>query len=445
MERQGNAESAAGAISFAAMSMRARCDGHENRRARWILGLVFIVFVALPRGVEARPGEVAPPTVIMISLDGTRPIDVDRATLPSLVELAEGGVRARGLVPATPSNTFPSHVTLVTGVSPDRHGLVNNFFIDPERGPFKKRDIPTWIEVEPLWSWLEARGVATASYHWVGSEGEWPGGRAPTHWRRFSASTRPLKKVETILGWLDEVEASRRPRFITSWFPGADHVAHRDGPGSPTARIALAKQDEAFAALRDGLRARGAWATTTLIVVSDHGMAAAERLLDFDAVLEGVGIRARVSGLGGFANVYLARGLDAVERGEASSKIAELARQSGVEAIRVGAEGGAFSHRRFGDLVLRAPLGTAFCRPGLPAGGFHGYDSELEPMHGLFIASGRGVAAGSRIGVVRSVDVAPTVLALLGFEAPTWMAGEPIGLLSPSSTPTFPQAEATSE
>ena len=125
------------------------------------------------------------PTVIMLSLDGTRPADVDLDTLPTLVGLAKQGTRAAGLAPATPSNTFPTHVTLVTGVAPDRHGIVNNFFIDPRRGMFRKKDIPSWLEVEPLWSYLEGRGVVTASYHWVGSEGPWRSGRGPTHWRRF--------------------------------------------------------------------------------------------------------------------------------------------------------------------------------------------------------------------------------------------------------------------
>ncbi|MDP6980696.1 MAG: ectonucleotide pyrophosphatase/phosphodiesterase [Myxococcota bacterium] len=436
-------------ISFAAMSNGARRDGSENRRVRtfvrarmrkpWRVGGHRFALVVCALGAFilaaawANAGPPAPPTVILISLDGTRPADVDRETLPTLVDLTADGVRARGLIPATPANTFPSHVTLVTGVPPDRHGLVNNFFIDPDRGPFKKRDIPSWIEVEPLWSWLEARGVATASYHWVGSEGRWPAGHAPSHWRRFSSSTPPLEKVKTMLAWLDLDDPDERPRFITVWFPGADHVAHRDGPGSARARAALAKQDKAFVALRDGLQQRGLVDSTTVIVVSDHGMAAAQRLLDFDDVLDDAGIKARVSGLGGFANVYLrGRGLDAAARMATYEKIEALAAEAGIEAVRVTEDDpeARFSHPRFGDMVLRAPLGTALHRRGLPTGGFHGYASDMPAMHGLFMAFGREVGAGAELDLVRAIDVAPTVLALLGFEAPEWMEGTAIALSS---------------
>ena len=51
-------------------------------------------------------------------------------------------------------------------------------------------------------------------------------------------------------------------------------------------------------------------------------------------------------------------------------------------------------------------------------------------MHGLFIAAGRGVTQGGALPVQRSIDIAPTVLNLLGFDIPEWMQGSPITLES---------------
>ena len=79
-----------------------------------------------------------PPAVVLISLDGTRPADLTPDRLPSLVALGEAGARAEGLVPVDPSNTFPNHVSLATGVLPEVHRLVNNSFVDPDRGPFQR-------------------------------------------------------------------------------------------------------------------------------------------------------------------------------------------------------------------------------------------------------------------------------------------------------------------
>lgn len=373
-----------------------------------------------------------PPTVVLISLDGTRPSDVTAEVMPRLSGLAERGAVAKRMLGVVPTNTFPSHATLVTGVSPERHGLVNNVFEDPERGRFAKQDIATWLDVEPLWSLLERAGVRTASFYWVGSEGAWPGGRAPSEWKRFSARTGERKKVDRILEWLDRPPAEQ-PRFVTSWFHGADHAAHHEGPGTPAVDRALAEQDVEIGRLIDGVVRRGRAGDTTLLFVSDHGMTEALRRVDLAAALEAEdGIRARVYGIGGFATVVL-RDADRGDR-EKIRRIVARAGALGLEAMardEAPADWGA-GHPRFGDVVVRAPLGTAIVYAGLDLAGFHGYDPAADDMAALFMAFGRGVRPGTRLGVVRAIDVAPTVLALLGQPIPDRMEGRVIDAIVPA-------------
>ena len=393
-----------------------------------------IVISTAAEGIGAEAPAERASTVILISLDGTRPQEITLDALPSLVAMAKRGLQADGLIPPTPANTFPSHVSMVTGVSPNRHGIVNNFFVDPEKGKFDKSEIPQWIEVEPLWSLLARQGVASASFHWVGSEGDWQNGFGPRDWRPFAAGVPVKEKVATILAWLDEPPSKHRPRFITSWFPGADHAGHLHGPGSEQAMSLLRRQDPALRSLIEGIEARDLWSSTTLIVVSDHGMAAAKTRLDFDRILNREGVPAWVTGAGGFAMVYLKTGPELKTGGpadpEAIRRVIQVAEEHGLTAVPLSGERSRpeFSHRRFGDLIVRAPLGTAIYRKGLPSGGFHGYDSGLVEMHGLFLALGRGVAPGRRISTVRAIDVAPTVLELLGLAVPSWMEGQPIAL-----------------
>ena len=397
---------------------------------RCVLGtaLLFVVRVAT----------AAEPTVILLSFDGTWPAVVQE--LPAFRRIATEGAWADRLIPAFPSNTFPNHVTFVTGVSPDRHGIVNNSFDDPVRGRYEYAADPSWIEVEPLWSLVERAGVVTAAYHWVGSEGAWRSGLAPRHWKAFDTATGEVAKVEQILAWLDLPEARERPRLITSWFHGADGASHRFGPDSEIVAGVLAKQDQALGALLDGLEVRGLTASTTLLVVSDHGMTEAQHTADLAEALRGAGLDATVLGGGGFAQVELRGDAD---RGVRVARAVEIARGLGLEAWPNG-QGPpeyAITNARFGDVVAVAPLGTAIAAQSridrllglvglerFAMRGIHGHRPELPEMGALFGAIGRGVAAGTRPGTVRAVDVAPTVLALLGLPIPEGMEGHPIAL-----------------
>ena len=385
-----------------------------------------------------RVATAAEPTVILISFDGTRPAAVQG--LPAFRRIATDGAWAERLIPAFPSNTFPNHVTFVTGVSPDRHGIVNNSFDDPLRGRYEYAADPTWIEVEPLWSLAARAGVVSAAYYWVGSEGAWRSGLAPRHWKAFDTATGETAKVEQILAWLDLPDARERPRLITSWFHGADGASHRFGPDSEIVAGVLAKQDLALGALLDGLEERGLSGSTTVLVVSDHGMTETQHTADLAEALTDAGLGATVSGGGGFAEVKLRGDAD---RGSRIARVVEIARGLGLEAWPNG-QGPpeyAITNPRFGDVVVVAKLGTAIAEQSgigwllgivglerFAMRGIHGHRPELPEMGALFGAIGRGVAAGARPGTVRAVDVAPTVLALLGLPIPEWMEGRPVVL-----------------
>ena len=86
------------------------------------------------------------------------------------------------------------------------------------------------------------------------------------------------------------------------------------------------------------------------------------------------------------------------------------------------------AHPRFGDVVVRAPIGTAIVRQGLNIKGFHGYLPSHPEMDGIFYAFGRGVEPGRRLSGVQNVDVAPTILELLSQPIPSGMEGRALNL-----------------
>jgi arylsulfatase A-like enzyme len=193
-----------------------------------------------------------------------------------------------------------------------------------------------------------------------------------------------------------------------------------------------------------GLETRGLLASTTLLLVSDHGMARVARTLDLEKELRAAGVRADVIGGGGFATVRLGRGAGqrkVAERRAAVARSVEVAGKLGLEAYARGETPASWptANARFGDLVVLAPVGTAIVDGGralaAPAAalgfglqGAHGHRPEAPEMAGLFFALGRGVEPGARPGRVRALDVAPTVLSLLGLPQPAAMTGRPIPL-----------------
>ena len=105
----------------------------------------------------------AKPYVILVSLDGFR---YDYAAKYGAINLAhvaaEGASAPDGMIPSFPSVTFPNHLTLVTGLYPEHHGIIENNFYDPARNErYASRDATvqdgTWYAGTPLWAWPKNR------------------------------------------------------------------------------------------------------------------------------------------------------------------------------------------------------------------------------------------------------------------------------------------------
>ena len=99
--------------------------------------LTLIVAAVLLLAGAARQADQ--PILILISLDAWRWDYLERAKAPNLRKLAATGVRAEALIPAFPSKTFPNHYTIVTGLSPEHHGIVSNTMVDRTIGPERGR------------------------------------------------------------------------------------------------------------------------------------------------------------------------------------------------------------------------------------------------------------------------------------------------------------------
>lgn len=403
------------------------------------LQLGFFVAVLMFAGPAQAEADNEPPIVIVLSWDGLRHDYPDLAEFPGLERLEREGVRARRLRAGWPSNTFPGHVSMATGTFADVHGIVDNRFYDRDRGVYSYSSDADWLQAEPLWIAAERQGVKAATYFWVGSESSWHGHDHTYRIAPFDGGRLESLKVEQILAWLG-LSAAARPQLIMSYWAGVDTIGHNFGADSARLSGQLAGQDFQLQRLMQGIDELDLWSSTTLILVSDHGMTLTGPGIDLAGSLQQAGISARVFG-GAVAHVFL----DDVSQTVAAREVVEQTIATGCADARVypGAELPAAMRLRHpsrtGDLVVVGPPPCSFNKARGFGGiarqmlddlgwgfGTHGYDPDLVDMGGVFMAMGRGVSPGLELDEVRQVDLAATVSKLLRIDPPANSEGRPI-------------------
>lgn len=401
--------------------------------AAWLLWLAACAH-PLPHAPAPDDAATGPRSLLLVSLDGVHPDDLARGDTPNIDRLAREGVHARWMSPSYPALTFPNHYTIVTGLRPDRHGIVHNTMSDPDLGRFtlKMRDAVgdgRWWGGEPLWVTAERAGLRTAALAWPGSEAAVQGVR-PDRWFLFD-ETRPIdERIRTVAGWLSEPEDTR-PRLALLYFEHPDGAAHAHGPGSPQLRAAMREVDAAIGRLLDELGRSRAAARTDIVIVSDHGMAevpagqvvAIEDMVDpADAVLVSAG---QVLGF----RPQAGREADAERR--------LLGRHAHWQCWRrheLPARWHYGRHPRVPPIVCQMDPGwDALPREHIarrPPGtrGSHGYDPADPSMRAVFVAGGPSFRRGVALPPIDNVDVYPLLARLLGLQ-PVGDDGDPRALL----------------
>ena len=355
-------------------------------------------------------------TVILISIDGLSATTVGTGLMPTLDAMAASGVRAAWLTPSYPTQTFPNHYTLVTGLRPDHHGVVHNTMRDDALGKFISKSETArdgrWWGGEPIWATLQKQGGIAATMFWPGSEAEIAGQR-PHYFLPYNKQMAANDRVDQVLAWLDQ-PAAERPRLVTLYFENYDVAAHATGAASDASIAALTQVDDALARLREGLQQRGLQASTDLIVVSDHGM-----------------IDVRGEDLRYLDDRVPANTFDVVHLGPMAGLNPKLEHVQQVETALLGRHDRyecwrkqdlparwQYGHNpRVPAILCQADPGWRVVVRGQPASterrGEHGYAPEAPEMRATFIATGPDFIDGMTLPAFDNVDVYPLLSRLL--------------------------------
>jgi predicted AlkP superfamily pyrophosphatase or phosphodiesterase len=421
---------------------------HTPALAAWLILLLAAAGCAQPRPADEPPAaprtnateHAGKPRVILVSLDGFRWDFLDRFDAPGLRSLGESGARAERLLPAFPTLTFPNHYSIATGLSPGRHGIVGNRFLDRAEGrgySFRDRtDVEdgTWYGGEPIWVTAEKQGMTTAAYFFVGTEADVAGVR-PTRWHRFSLDVPATERVDTALAWLAEPEATR-PHLVLLYFERVDAAGHIHGTDAPETAAAVRDVDALIQRLTQGIAELPDGQNTYLVVVSDHGLRDLEPAAPFvvDHVVDLTGSD-YVAG-GSFMFLYLADPAAAASVRDRVNAAWDHGRAYLPPDLPAAWQ--AREHPRFGDVILVADPGHRVvpairaAQPVDAAG--HGWAPEDPAMHGILLMAGPGIPPGTRLPAVDSVDLYPLLARMLGLQPAAGLDADPVALESLPAT-----------
>ena len=412
------------------MSHPAGCDNLSLIRLL-LLALACLLTFGQDTRPENAPSQSDKPYVLLISLDGFRYDYPQRYHPTNLIEFGRTGVTAKALLPVFPTSTFPNHYTIVTGLYPAHHGIVENSFWDPQRkvlfrfnDPALASD-PAWWGGTPLWVLAEQQGMRAASFFWLGSDYEIQHIRL-TYYLPYDSKVTKDQQIAEVIRWL-KLPKLQRPHFMTLYFPDVDHESHMYGPDAPETRRAVAGVDAALGKLFGQIRGTGV--PINIFIVSDHEMTALTGAVDLTSFADFTGVQT-VAAATEF-KIY-SEDMASIDRlyGQLKGKDPRFTvyRQSEIPA-RLHYSG----NDRIGNLVVMAvspvlvhgpPPSPGQRRPELPKG-MHGYDLELFPeMRAIFYAQGPNLRSGVTIEEFENIHIFPQIARILGLKAPDAIDGQ---------------------
>ncbi|GAB1294989.1 Ectonucleotide pyrophosphatase/phosphodiesterase family member 3 [Apodemus speciosus] len=220
------------------------------------------------------------PPVILFSMDGFRAeyLQTWSTLLPNINKLKTCGLHSQYMRAMYPTKTFPNHYTIVTGLYPESHGIIDNNMYDVHLNKnfslsSVEKSNPAWWGGQPIWLTAMYQGLKAACYYWPGSDVA-VNGSFPTIYRNYSNSVPYERRISTLLQWLDLPKAERiwDPVFIPyMWKNRILPAIHLDQSALEVIK-GLQLVDNAFGMLMEGLKQRNLHNCVNIIVLADHGM-----------------------------------------------------------------------------------------------------------------------------------------------------------------------------
>ena len=425
------------------------------------------------------------PRMLFCLFDGLRRDMVRPELMPRLHRFRSSWCEFPNSSAAFPSETRVQVSSLVTGTFPAGHGIMANSFLDPAlglSGPFDTSDIETMARARRIYGRLHkaqtlgeclaragrryavvttgTRGNAMLLDLHAGELGQ------PVFSTLSSTVSSPAARHEEITGRFGPPPSRTFPdtaitayatrvllqHFIPDhdadlqviWFNEPDLTFHYRGIGSPESLAALRAVDAAFGRILDWWDGEGRAAGWRLVAASDHGQITVTGQVDVAGALRDGGFRVGPGGdlqiRSGYSSHLVVRDRDPDLAARVVRFLAEqrwcglIMSRTGIEGTLAMAEIGV-ENERSADVAFTLRTTDAandWGYPGTcladnpdipPGGGLHGGLHAIE-LNTLLVFGGDGLVPSGRIDTPAGViDIAPTMLHILGVPVPPTATG----------------------
>ena len=409
--------------------------------------------------------------VIVVSIDGFAAYHLtnQELLLPNIRALIADGAWASSSQTVFPSVTHPSHTTMLTGVEPRLHGVLNNGMTDRRTGETfhpTNKSRQEIVRVPTIFDAAKAIGLTTAAFFWPETKDDpsiefnVPEVFTPDRKAEIRAVEPAVLKelrdagvpIDIYFDWYgswrhaaaDGVLADAAAHAIRTRKPGllaihiliTDQAQHNFGPHHYLASAALTQADESVGILRQAVKDAGIEDETTFIIAADHGFHSVDHEVNLRPAFERAGLLDKVD-LSGYGWSLWVRPKEGFDEAADGPRVAQVLREleKHPNVVRTAGPDGlhALGQPRWeenplslGHSVVIADVDTFLVadadsdsmerrRSGEPHHS-HGYLPEHPRLRTSLVLSGAGVKRGVILGEVKNVDIAPTIAELLGLE-----------------------------
>lgn len=219
-----------------------------------------------PENVPAQPvapqaqAKPTPYRVIIVSIDGLRPDLMLRANTPNLHKMLDESAYSLWARSTAVSITLPSHVSMLTGVQPQVHGIMWNDDLPLSQPIYPK--VPTIFELAKKQGYTTAIAAGKSKFDALTKPGtvDWS-------WIAKKSTTNDEDVAEAAINIIRQ----NQPDVMHIHFPGADNAGHSKGWSSPEQMAAIANIDTLFGKVLATLDELKLTEKTYIIVSADHG------------------------------------------------------------------------------------------------------------------------------------------------------------------------------